>query len=293
MNVVWEEFAKAFNFKQVFADAYTPRTQGTMERAGGSLASLLNKLRHTRGDQWDRYLHAATRTINTRISPTRKVYFHRPHPAPEDYSDAVSDYDAFRGICRNMSFQAYTLPTAIERRGKAKAEARKRLDHQRSLRRRYPIDTAAMVAVPRVNKSGSRWRGPFEVSAAKGSSYTLKNCKGLTVARTVPHDLTKRAEGMSTESSPAITSILEFRTREGRREALTEWTHGSSKSQQWQDVDSVTSRLLLDDFDADMAPVDSFDWHALRHESETRSSATATRSSRLSKAPKPFIFESS
>jgi len=188
----------SWHFDQRFGASYNPRAQGIVERMGGSVGALLNKLRHERYADWEALLPAVQITLNTRADAPGKMspfemMFSRSQAEFVDYSAAEPKFDPLDWSRRVDFVKNELLPVVLHRRRDTLAKSRARFDASHATGGDLPVGTNVMARIQRPDKGQPPWNGTFQVAGQDGAGYILKDKKGKQIKRRVPRDQLKVA----------------------------------------------------------------------------------------------------
>ena len=129
------------------------------------MASMIHKLRHQTGKDWDLILPTAAFIMNMRVdpvthfSPFELMFYRLPSPL-HSYLDSEPK-TALLGWHAQLH-QAYKLlrPLVEERHTKAKAAQRERIDASHRITKLWDEGQLVMIRNQRAHKGDTHWDGP-------------------------------------------------------------------------------------------------------------------------------------
>jgi len=250
------ELKEQLAFSHETSASYNPRAQGKVERKGGATMSIIHKLAHQTGKEWDAILPTATFIMNTRIdsithfSPFELMFYRLP-PKLQSYLDAEPKSDALGWHAQLHQAHKTLLPLVQERKAAASITRASRFDQSHRVDKPWKSGQLVMIYNRRVNKGDAFWTGPYRVRRfnKKRCHYTLVDNEGTVLKRKVPHDQTKASGKVLGDNLYAIDYIVDSRETNGETQYRIRWLNYSSASDTWEPPENIYIKSYIKEFE--------------------------------------------
>ena len=270
LNAVVADIISSHGSQHRLIEAYTPRINGKVERAVGSISSLLRKLMQQTGQEWTKLLPMTQLMFNTKIKNLTgatpfSLIFNRPlnaftsyvHVDPTVFDEA--DFAAWAERERYLHDQVF--PVVRERAAQVKSKQDELFD-LRHLLVKKTLPTGAIVMLfdhTRSNKSDPVYLGPYTIARITHSGlYTLRDEAGGIYPSDVPRDHLKPLDGASVHllddsSTFYVDRIIGHRTKHGSTEYLVLWVGYDEPT--WEPQANINDQTLIRSYFANLAVI--------------------------------------
>ena len=225
---------------------YNPRADGKVERAIGTVMSIIKKLLHGADTAcWPLYVPFAQLSFNNKVasltsSTPFSLMFGRSLNELKDYTQqsvptiSLEDWHDHQEKITSLIYPAISELTHLR-----KTEMIKTLDKHRRilLRDAYPNGATVMLNDPqRQNKFESKYIGPYTIKRrTRAGNYVLHDGTGLELDRPVPPDqlklLSKKPRAVDTQGKEyEVQEIFQHRGRAPHYDYFVKWKHYNERS---------------------------------------------------------------
>jgi hypothetical protein len=305
VNDLLRALVKICGVEHRFISPYNPRADGKVERAIGTLVSVIKKMVHGSKMFWPIYAPFAQYTFNRKIaaltgSSPFSLMFGR---APNEWRDYTKDppelipLDSEEKRSKWKEHQdkmaSLLLPAISQRVLKAKNEMVARLNNMRKalIPRSIASGTEVYLVDPiKTNKWQPKYLGPYTVvRRSQGGAYVLRDTTGDILDRHVPIDQLKvlsskekkakqallepdqdgEEKQVPTEVSYEVEKIVDHRgDNPSNYEFLVKWKNYASSENTWEPLENFEDREVIDRY-----------WKSLTQPTSTSSSSSSAKTS--------------
>ena len=215
---------------------YNPRADGKVERAIGTVASVIKKHLHGTEKHWPLYVPFAQLSFNNKVSSLTSsspfvLMFGRELNELKDYTDEQKQPTISLEDWKDHQHKIMSLiyPAINDRTIASKSKMAKMLDaHRRQLLpQSIPAGSTVMLKDPkRVNKWEAKYIGPFIVVRRNhAGNFVLRDETGDQLDRSVPPDQLKLIAKKNTTKDDVyeVERILQHRGAPGSYQYLVRW----------------------------------------------------------------------
>jgi transposase InsO family protein len=269
VNEILRSLVKVTGIDHRLISPYNPRADGKVERAIGTVTSIIKKMLHGSINHWPLFVPFAQSTFNQKItslthSAPFSLMFGRTFNEFRDYSGAsetmstmgINDWKAHQEKILSVVYPSISHRIhALKEKMLVSVNKRRRLLNENSI----PTGAIVMLIDPKyLNDPGKKpkWEpkyiGPYTVvRRARNGAYVLKDATGDLLDRHIPADqlkLVKRHIRLHQENTNVfeVGNILNHRGTPGAYEYLVQWKGYDDSEASWvlqedfQDTDCIT-----------------------------------------------------
>ena len=261
-NEILRSLVKLIGIEHRFISPYNPRADGKVERAIGTVTSIIKKLLHGSVNNWPLFVPFAQLTFNQKISSLTgstpfSLMFGRKFNEPNNL-DAEQDEMKLISLDDWKQHQEKLLsviyPAISEKIKLVKSKMIKSIDKHRRLLKENSIPSGAIVMLIdplRQDKFEPKYVGPYTVARrARNGAYVLKDATGDILDRHVPPDQLKLISRTARRSKNdkeiyVIESILDHRGTPGKYEYFIKWKNYDSSQNSWEPATSFLDDSII------------------------------------------------
>ena len=256
-NNLVREICAAINSEQRLSSAYSPRTNGLVERTNRTWVAILRKLALFSQSLWTDFLPLTQLFLNNRIStPIRVSPFEalfcrksnelRDFSAEDALSEGLSDEEILQRICYA---QSDFWPSLLKRSVLSHERMATNFNEQNHITS-FNVGDIVFLRNTRGSKLDPEFEGPFRIiGKSKGNSYTLVNTANHPYKRRVTTSQLKLAHSLPPFPDPSehfeFERILEHRGDPGSREYLVKWKNYPLQDASWVRPEDFTDPSSL------------------------------------------------
>ena len=190
LSVVFKFLSDKFGIDRVITSAYTPKSNGVLERRHADIVASLKRLVGNEPSTWDEFLPAvrfATNTLvcsSTGLSPFELVFGRMPH-LPIDLSLPVPEVSGrgMQGQIHTLQYKLQVLEKLASERDHLMKSRYKAYYDKKAGKELYNVGDKCWVYSPGTNtklgagkKLINSWVGPYQISKIVGVNVQLKRC---------------------------------------------------------------------------------------------------------------------
>jgi len=233
-NNLLAAFHKMFGITQHFTPAYSPSTNGAVERAHKDTITLLNKYKHNVNDFWSDYLPLVQISLNSQICQRTKstpfaLMFARSFNGFEDFSNRLQQSTTSEGNLLDdfklfhKQFHKSVVPAIEDRTTTVRSQARTQLDASRKIIIPFKVGEWVLVRNEHPTKLSNRFLGPSRIiSISEHGVYTLSDVKDIPLSSLFTADKLRPYTGNinsvlhpTSDTSTTIPTIVDVPTSVG------------------------------------------------------------------------------
>jgi hypothetical protein len=254
-NEILRTLMKLTGIDQRLISPYNPRADGKVERAIGTVTSIIKKMLHGSTTHWPLFTPFAQLTFNQKISSLTNsspfaLMFGRKLNELRDYTNdaemiSTMDYDNWKEHQKKILSIIY--PAISDRIKHAKDRMIASLDkHRRVLKENsFPIGSIVMLVDQlRKDKFEPKYVGPYTiVRRAHNGAYVLKDATGDILDRHIPPDQLKLISrsirrGKKDDTIYEVEKILDHRGNPPHYEYFVKWKNYDETQNTWEKASS-------------------------------------------------------
>ena len=270
-NEVIRTLEKLVGIEHRYISPYNPRADGKVERAIGTITSIIKKLLHGSVQHWPLFVPFAQLTFNQKISSSTgstpfSLMFGRKF---NELTDHTNEQDEIKTInlddwkAHQEKIASIIYPAISDKIKIVKDKMIKSLNkHRRLLKENaFPPGAVVMLIDPQYINDPSKkpkWEpkyvGPYTVvRRARNGAYVLKDATGDILDRHVPPDQMKLISRTARKSKKdkeiyVIEKIIKHRGTPGKYEYFVKWKNYDDTQNTWQPGSSFLDDTIIKEY---------------------------------------------
>ena len=270
-NEILRTLNKLVGFEQRFISPYNPRADGKVERAIGTVTSVIKKLLHGSVQHWPLFVPFAQLTFNQKISSLTgsspfALMFGRKF---NELTDHTNEQDEIRTISldnwkvHQEKILSLIYPAISDKIKIAKEKMVKSLDKHRRLLKENAIPPGAIVMLVDENyvndpskkpKWEPKYVGPYTVvRRARNGAYVLKDATGDIYDHHVPADHLKLISRTARKSKKekeiyVIEKVIKHRGVPGKYEYFIKWKNYDETQNTWEPASNFLDDNIIKEY---------------------------------------------
>ena len=256
INALMKEICSTMAIDHRISSAYSPRTNGLVERTNGIWLQILRKLAFFAPKDWPMFIPMTQFVLNTRIatplqiSPFEAMFLRKSNLLIKHSRQPIATPPTADELTNDILFAHNHFWPSLQNTSAASHDSMAESFNANNQLTNYKVDNLVYVRTQSTSKLDPPFDGPYKIVAkSPAGTFTLHDIHGTPYHRLVTTSQLKPATGpaMAPETSDIfeVESILKHRGIPGNYEYLVKWKDYPRAEATWTHERDFTDPLFL------------------------------------------------